>query len=140
MKAILGDFFNTESHDGEKFDLIYDYTFLCALLPSMRVDCARRVSELLAPGGILVCLEFPLYKDVDAQGPPWGLKGVYWDLLAEGGNGIVGEHRGKEEEGVTGKGRGGSGVHMRRMLHYQPERTFEVGKGTDMISVWSNEV
>jgi methyl halide transferase len=47
------------------------------------------MQSLLTPSGILVCLEFPLYKDLEAEGPPWGLKGAYWNLLAEGGDGYV---------------------------------------------------
>lgn len=126
MQFLLGDFFDSDWHDGRKFDLIYDYTFLCALLPELRCDWAKRINELLTPAGVLVCLEFPLYKDVNTPGPPFGMKGVYWNLLAEGGNGIVGRSENIE----------GSGVRMKRVLYYQPESTFEVGKGTDMISVW----
>lgn len=98
----------------------------------MRLDWARRVKELLAPSGILVCLEFPMYKDIDAAGPPYGLKGVYWDVLAEGGNGIVGDGRarGKGLESTGQEGR------LERVLYYQPGRTYKVGEGTDMVSVW----
>lgn len=42
------------------------------------------MAELLKPGGLLICLEFPLWKDLKLPGPPWGLKGVYWDLLVCG--------------------------------------------------------
>ena len=57
----------------------------------MREDWARRMSELLAPGGVLVCLEFPLWKGLSELGPPWSLKGVYWNLLAQGGDGRINE-------------------------------------------------
>ena len=61
-------------HEGEKkFDVIYDYTFLCALPPPMRPRWAKRMSELLKPGGRLVCTEFPLSKKPQAGGPPHGL-------------------------------------------------------------------
>ncbi|KAI2629222.1 S-adenosyl-L-methionine-dependent methyltransferase [Hypomontagnella submonticulosa] len=110
------------------FDLIYDYTFLCALPPDMRKDWARRMSDLLSPTGTLVCLEFPLYKDLKAPGPPWGLKGVHSNILAEGGNGIINE----ESEGKTGQLQG----RFERVAYFKPPRTHEVGMGTDMMSIW----
>ena len=75
-----------------------------------------------------MCLEFPLYKDREAAGPPWGLHGVYWNLLAQGGDGIKVDN---EQDAVeTAKG------SFERILYYQPSRTFHVGQGSDMISVW----
>ncbi|KAL4959265.1 S-adenosyl-L-methionine-dependent methyltransferase [Aspergillus stella-maris] len=103
-----------------KFDLIYDYTFLCALHPSRRSDWAERMAELLWPGGFLVCLEFPMYKDPDAPGPPWGVNGVHLELL----NG--------------GKENGGGGKFLRK-VYYKPEKTYKVGEGTDMISVYERK-
>ena len=91
------------------------------------------MAQLLKPTGILVCLEFPLYKDLDAQGPPWGLKGVYWDLLAQDGDGIL------QEAGRTGKAeQARENDQWTRVLYYKPDRTYDVGnaKDTDMISVW----
>ncbi|RKK21513.1 hypothetical protein BFJ68_g17990 [Fusarium oxysporum] len=130
VKILVGDFFNRQwevscAQDGcEGFDLIYDYTFLCALLPEMRKDWGRRMSELLLPTGVLVCLEFPLYKDLKALGPPWGLRGVYWDILAQGGDGIIDEP-GEEIEPARGS--------FERVFYSQPPRSYENGKGTDMI-------
>ncbi|KAJ9326896.1 hypothetical protein DTO027B5_4722 [Paecilomyces variotii] len=130
---VQGDFFQRDweaacASDGVRgFDLIYDYTFLCALLPEMRKDWARRMRELLAPGGILVCLEFPLHKDLKAQGPPWGLRGVYWDLLAVGNDGILNEPS-EETDGAQGP--------FERVLYFKPARSYDSGRGTDMVSVW----
>ena len=57
------------------FDLIWDYTFLCALDPSVRPVWARKVDELLAPEGEILTLIFPA---VDApplgEGPPFPLR------------------------------------------------------------------
>ncbi|KAL3265158.1 hypothetical protein ABHI18_000063 [Aspergillus niger] len=89
-----GDFFKTDwepnnlKGGGGLFDIIYDYTFLCALHPDMRRQWAARMAGLLRDDGYLVCLEFPLYKDPALLGPPWGLQGVYWDLLVRGGDGV----------------------------------------------------
>merc|ERR1712098_642820 len=59
---IVGDFFEEGGEGilgGEKFDLIYDYTFLCALPPVMRPAWSKRFVDLLAPEGRVVCVEFP---------------------------------------------------------------------------------
>ncbi|KXX82479.1 putative thiol methyltransferase 2 [Madurella mycetomatis] len=114
--------------DDGGFDLIYDYTFLCALLPEMRKDWAKRMRELLRPTGLLVCLEFPLYKDLTAPGPPWGLLGVHWNLLAEGGDGKV---DGSATETDSGRG------PFERVAYIKPPRSYEIGRGTDMLSVWT---
>ena len=73
---LLVDLFNDDllSHTGgSKFDVIYDYTFLCAIPPQLRPKWSKKMSELLAPGGSLICLEFPLAKSPTAGGPPHGL-------------------------------------------------------------------
>ncbi|KAF2654466.1 thiol methyltransferase [Lophiostoma macrostomum CBS 122681] len=135
VRIIAGDFFARDWEaqcrngvgDRAGFDLIYDYTFLCALLPSMRPDWRRRMSELLAPDGILVCLEFPMYKNLKAAGPPWGLNGVHWDLLAEGNSGVI------DEPGDKGEGKGGQ---FERLSKFKPERSYEAGRDSDMVSVW----
>lgn len=93
----------------------------------MRQDWASRMSELLNPSGALVCLEFPLYKDLKDVGPPWGLRGVYWNILAQGGDGLIKE-LGEETESSHGM--------FKRVLYLKPPRSYETGKGTDMLSVW----
>lgn len=67
-EVVCGDFFN---HDfGHQFDLVLDYTFLCALPPAMRPRWAARMSELIKPGGSLITLIFPIVdRDVN-EGPP----------------------------------------------------------------------
>ncbi|KAG6017512.1 hypothetical protein E4U54_006797 [Claviceps lovelessii] len=128
------DFFNRDweallDEDGKRgFDLIYDYTFLCALLPEMRKDWSTRMAELVAPSGVLVCLEFPMYKDLDAVGPPWGLRGVHWNLLVEGKDGIIHEPGNIEEAAVDGP--------FKRIAYLKPNRSYQAGRGADMLSVW----
>ncbi|PYH45963.1 thiol methyltransferase [Aspergillus saccharolyticus JOP 1030-1] len=131
VEFIQGDFFKRDwEKPGLKFDLIYDYTFLCALHPTMRPQWAARMAELLIPGGQLVCLEFPLYKDPSLPGPPWGLKGVHWNLLAEGGDGIVHpEQNDKEPRPPNAK--------FTRTLYVKPARSYESGRGTDMLSLYT---
>lgn len=118
-----GDFFNNDWNSlNLKFDVIYDYTFLCALHPSLRVKWVASMANLVTPGGLLICLEFPLYKDRSLAGPPWGLAGVHYNLLQEGGDGID----------LSSKGEG----KFIRILRFKPERTYEQGEGTDHISVY----
>ncbi|KAF2279102.1 S-adenosyl-L-methionine-dependent methyltransferase [Westerdykella ornata] len=138
VRFLQGDFFDNDwvaqlPDRDRKFDLIYDYTFLCALHPSMRRLWARRMAELLKPGGLLVCLEFPLWKDLKAEGPPWGLKDVYWDLLACGGDGLV------QDDGKEREPRNTENVQFVRELYLKPARSYKQGRGEDMLSVWRKQ-
>ena len=94
----------------------------------MRPHWASRIADLLSPTGMLVCLEFPMYKDRKIPGPPWGLNGVHWNLLAEGGDGLLDESDGESQ----GQERG----QFRRILYEKPARSYESGRGTDMLSVY----
>ena len=54
------------------FDLIWDYTFLCALPPELRPKWLEMVDRVLAPHGQLVALIFPVVPDADPnEGPPY---------------------------------------------------------------------
>jgi hypothetical protein len=88
------------------------------------------MAELLnRNGGLLVCLEFPLFKDLAAQGPPWGLKGVHWDLLTLGNDGIL--HTRTEPTSEEEKGK------FRRVVYLKPERSNEMSQGTDLVSIYN---
>ncbi|KAJ2162920.1 hypothetical protein GGF46_000303 [Coemansia sp. RSA 552] len=65
------DFFQFDVPQG-KYSVAFDYTFLCALHPSMRSDWGARYAEIMAPGGHLIALMFPLKKSEDEErGPPF---------------------------------------------------------------------
>lgn len=53
----------------ELFDLVFDYTFFCAIEPDMRSAWASRIQDLLKPNGELITLMFPISDHVD--GPPY---------------------------------------------------------------------
>ncbi|KAK9725283.1 hypothetical protein RND81_05G133800 [Saponaria officinalis] len=53
----------------ELFDLIFDYTFFCAIEPKMRSAWANRMADLLKPDGELITLMFPI--DDHDGGPPY---------------------------------------------------------------------
>ncbi len=78
----VADFFDFEPD--ERFDLIWDYTFLCALEPQRRDDWARRVDELLADDGELWTLIFPVDPvPMNPGGPPYPMTPeLVHDLLA----------------------------------------------------------
>lgn len=61
------DFFTW--HPTELFDLIFDYTFFCAIDPGMRSAWASRMEYLLKPDGELITLMFPISDHVG--GPPY---------------------------------------------------------------------
>lgn len=76
-QILIGDFFDLN----QKFDLVIEQTFFCALQPSQRTDYAKKMAEILNPGGKLagVLFDFPLTK----QGPPFGgSKEEYIDLFS----------------------------------------------------------
>ncbi|KAJ5108943.1 hypothetical protein N7456_005618 [Penicillium angulare] len=138
---LKGDFFSpTWDFKGEpngirKFDMAYDYTFLCAIDPSQRRNWAKSMGQIIKPGGLLICLEFPLYKDPKLPGPPWGLNGVHWNLLVEGKDGEI---RG-ENIGDDGKEMNSSQTDdgdFRRISYMKPTRSYEQGRGTDMLSMY----
>ncbi|GAP84657.1 putative thiol methyltransferase [Rosellinia necatrix] len=116
-----GDFFAEDWGSGApaSFDLIFDYTFFCALPPSMRPAWAARMRSLLRrPGGRLLCLEFPVEKSPAEPGPPWAAPpAAYLDHLSDPGG-------------------------LRRLVHVKPTRTHqsgtEDGRVQDFISVWAH--
>ncbi|KXJ87624.1 S-adenosyl-L-methionine-dependent methyltransferase [Microdochium bolleyi] len=139
---VEGDFFKDDwleqvsGSDGDgdgkakEFDLIFDYTFGCALPPQARPLWAGRLSSLLArEGGRLVCLEFPSAKSPDEPGPPWAMPPhVYVEYLTN----------------ASGDGaRAADSQHgLRRLVHGKPATThaagMQDGEVVDCISVWSH--
>ncbi|KAG0049599.1 hypothetical protein BGZ83_005556 [Gryganskiella cystojenkinii] len=67
---MVGDFFKFDIPAGG-FQLIYDYTFFCAIQPELRPDWGRRMGELVSKDGILITLMFPLGDHTD--GPPFAV-------------------------------------------------------------------
>lgn len=65
-QLVCGDFF---LHNGE-YDLIIEQTFFCAIDPKLRADYAKKVHELLTPGGKLVGVLFNI--TFAKEGPPFG--------------------------------------------------------------------
>ena len=69
-----GDFF---THKGQ-YDLVYDYTFSCAIPKDRRPEWAAQMAAIIKPGGTLATLIFPVLPDGKtptqeqaARGPPF---------------------------------------------------------------------
>ncbi|XP_021289634.1 thiocyanate methyltransferase 1-like [Herrania umbratica] len=75
---IKADFFTW--HPTDLFDLIFDYTFFCAIEPDMRSAWAQQIQNFLKPDGELITLMFPM--DDHAGGPPYKVSiANYEDVL-----------------------------------------------------------
>ncbi|CAG8979066.1 hypothetical protein HYALB_00000195 [Hymenoscyphus albidus] len=142
---IVGDFFTNDfwkDVEGEgTFDLIYDYTFLSALPPSLRAGWSARFKELLAPQGKIICVEFPTYKPHSTGGPPWALPPkVYLGHLSRPGQELpYDEETGLLESELKEPGKD----RLERLEHFPPKRTHQIGynadgKVTDWVSVWAH--
>ena len=85
-KIIRADFFKSDF--GRRFDLVYERTFLCAMHPRRWAGYAKRVAELLRPGGKLIGIFFygtepepPPYPINKTQAPE--IFGKYFRLLRD---------------------------------------------------------
>lgn len=65
----IADFFGAELAR-ERFDVIYERAFMCALPVRLRPAWAERIAELLVPGSKLIGF---FYFDESARGPPFGI-------------------------------------------------------------------
>ena len=71
-KCVVDDFFAHDvASDDEKYDVIYDCTFLCAIQPTQRHVWAEQMRNLTKKGSRVISLVFPLgdFKG----GPPFAL-------------------------------------------------------------------
>ncbi|XP_021752598.1 thiocyanate methyltransferase 1-like [Chenopodium quinoa] len=76
---IVDDFFTWQPN--EPFELIFYYTFFCAIDPKTRPAWASRMAELLKPDGELLILMFPISDHV--CGPPYKVSvSDYEEVLA----------------------------------------------------------
>lgn len=144
-RFITADFFSdnflSETHGSPSsgkprtFDVIYDYTFLCALAPEMRPQWAARMSELLSPEGTLICMEYPLGRERKLGGPPHGLqKEVYEQVFARPGA-VIGydDDSDRVREELSDPQAENALVRVER---WDPPETFEDQKGSIMVSAW----
>lgn len=77
----VGDFF-APAADLAGFTLVYERTFLCALPPELHAPYARRMAELIVPGGVLCGFFFHGPED---EPPPFPLSHEQISTLLGGG-------------------------------------------------------
>ena len=96
------------------------------------------MSSLLAPApSSLICVEFPTYKDPSTGGPPYALPPeVYLAHLTQPGMKVPYKEDGRVEHNAVDRH---DTAGLKRVAHWQPERTHEIGKGTDWVSVWQHK-
>src|SRR5690606_17581961 len=72
---VVGDFFQLDTSQlGGTFELIWDYTFYCAISPDQRDAWRDRMAQLLKPSGTLALLLYPVVPGAPRdQGPPYPL-------------------------------------------------------------------
>ncbi|KAG0165598.1 hypothetical protein DFQ28_008533 [Apophysomyces sp. BC1034] len=79
-EIVKGDFYKFEYPSGG-YTFAYDYTFLCAMPPTLRPDWAARYAEIIQPDGVLITLMYPLIEK--EGGPPYSVsEQLYHDLLS----------------------------------------------------------
>ncbi|THH05126.1 hypothetical protein EW145_g5028 [Phellinidium pouzarii] len=66
------DFFNFAIEEEERFDVVFDHTFFCAIPPSLRSAWGQEMAALLTPGGFLITLVFPIDGSREG-GPPYSV-------------------------------------------------------------------
>ncbi|KAF5351121.1 hypothetical protein D9756_008222 [Leucocoprinus leucothites] len=73
---VFADFFKYEADEPVK--LVYDYTFFVAIPPSRRNEWGKKMAELIAPGGYLITLVFPIDPHTDL-GPPFYVRPEHYN-------------------------------------------------------------
>ena len=73
INIIHSDIFDLGKLFSHNFDIVLEYTCFCAIDPAKRMDYIRMTHEILKPYGKLVGLLFPIDKDLNDDGPPYGV-------------------------------------------------------------------
>lgn len=64
-----GDALTMES--GDRFDVVFDHTFFCAIDPARRPEFGAMCRRVLEPGGSVMSIVFPIDRPEADGGPPW---------------------------------------------------------------------
>ncbi len=84
VQFLLVDFF-APIVELKGFDLVFDYTFFCAIDPGLRGDWGSRMGAVVGEGKYLLCLMYPLGQVKPEEGPPFGVSDeAYADALRKG--------------------------------------------------------
>lgn len=80
VNFFVSDFFDLD--ETKKFEVIYDYTFYCAINPLKRKEYSDKICSLLDDDGIYIALLFPVEKRTG--GPPFGIDETEFDKFFAG--------------------------------------------------------
>ncbi|KDN50060.1 hypothetical protein RSAG8_01396, partial [Rhizoctonia solani AG-8 WAC10335] len=102
------DFFKSPSLTEEPFDLVYDFTFFCAIPLGLREPWGRRMAEIVKPGGYLITLMYPIDPGrARDDGPPFPVDfEAYSAVLKESWDNLLNvvpttsTHEGRERLGI----------------------------------------
>lgn len=86
--VVQGDFFE-EGLFEQPFDLVYEYTFFCAIPLEWRGKWAQRMKDLVRVSGRLITVMYPMDKPREEGGPPHGVSVEDYRELLEGDGGFV---------------------------------------------------
>lgn len=73
LTALDEDLFSLPNHFSNAFEYWIEQTCFCAIHPDRRQEYEQVVHQIVKPGGWLIGLWFPLDKNIDEGGPPWGV-------------------------------------------------------------------
>ena len=71
IKVICDDYFLLDKSYYNKFDIVLEYTFFCAIPINMRELYVKQTYNMLKPGGHLVAIFIPISKKTKKEGPPF---------------------------------------------------------------------
>mgnify|MGYP001328957367 CR=1 FL=1 len=73
INLIHEDIFNLQKSYPHFFDFVFEYTCFCAIDPRRRREYFNVVRSILKPEGILFSIFIPLDKELNQDGPPFGV-------------------------------------------------------------------
>ena len=73
INLIHSDLFDLDKLFTHTFDVVLEYTCFCAIDPERRLDYVRITKQILRTNGKLVGIFFPIDKDLNDGGPPFGV-------------------------------------------------------------------
>ena len=78
------DLFNLPDLYSDFFDMVYEYTCYCAIDPVRRAEYFSVNHKILKTGGKMLAIFIPLDKDINEDGPPFGVEIDEIESLIEG--------------------------------------------------------
>ena len=73
INIIHSDIFKLGKLFPQTFDIVLEYTCFCAIDPTRRMDYIEMTNQIIKPEGKLIALLYPIDKDINDDGPPFGI-------------------------------------------------------------------